>query len=152
MEQRPCRKCGESKPLTTEYFYKHKHMRGGLAHMCKECAKKQQARYSLATPHVVKTAKYRKSDAGKGLSNDLTNEFVQALLELPCDYCGTTEDPRGLDRLDNSLGHLQSNVVPCCALCNITRNVNYTPSEMKLLGAVIASIRSNRTCPSTSLA
>jgi hypothetical protein len=35
----------------------------------------------------------------------------------PCFYCGV-EYSKGLDRIDNSLGHSENNVRPCCEKCN----------------------------------
>lgn len=63
------------------------------------------------------------SDKKKGRSNDLDKDFVKLLIEQDCVYCGATKDQVriGLDRIDNSLGHFKSNVVPCCSRCNLTR-------------------------------
>jgi hypothetical protein len=36
---RTCTKCGEEKPLTTEYFYKVRHQRGGMSTRCIACKK-----------------------------------------------------------------------------------------------------------------
>ena len=39
---------------------------------------------------------------------------------MGCAYCGDKPTPlhMSLDRLDNSVGHIESNVVPCCFFCN----------------------------------
>jgi len=63
----------------------------------------------------------RKSDRKSGRSNDLTLEVVQALIVEPCRYCGDTLLKRTLDRIDNTLGHLLTNVLPCCFRCNYLR-------------------------------
>ena len=68
---------------------------------------------------IVEDAK--KSDKKKGLECDLTIEFVDHLIKDGCQYCGDTEGLIGLDRIDNNLGHLQQNVVPCCSRCNYIR-------------------------------
>jgi hypothetical protein len=93
---------------------------------------------------------YRRGDTKRSLSNDLTEAFIEDTTQGPCAYCGTTEDARGLDRLDNSRGHLKTNVVPCCAICNTARNDNFTPEEFKLIGAAIAQIRKQRNESRTS--
>ena len=36
----------------------------------------------------------------------------------PCTYCGTISDRRGLDRVDNNLGYIPTNVTSCCWRCN----------------------------------
>ncbi len=41
MEEKKCSKCGEVKPLTSEYFHKDKSKKDGFVYHCKECAKQQ---------------------------------------------------------------------------------------------------------------
>lgn len=55
--------------------------------------------------------------------NDLSHEFVLEQFEKSCTYCGATQDEirLTLDRVDNSLGHLKTNVVPACRRCNFIR-------------------------------
>lgn len=88
---------------------------------------------------------YAYNDRRTGREFNLTEEWFRENIEnKPCFYCETVDDQRGSDRLNNDLGHTMDNVVPCCHLCNKTRNTSYTPDEMKLLGAVIANIRKAR--------
>ena len=58
----------------------------------------------------------------KKLPFDVDVEFIENLLNTQCFYC---EESRlnflGLDRIDNSLGYLKSNVVVCCTTCNLIR-------------------------------
>jgi hypothetical protein len=56
-------------------------------------------------------------------ANDLTVAFVERLLAEAdgCLYCGETELRMTADRIDNNLGHLQSNVNPACIRCNVIR-------------------------------
>lgn len=63
----------------------------------------------------------RRSDKKKGFSNDLTKEFIESIITNGCRYCGETKLRMTLDRIDNSIGHLQSNVVPACIRCNLAR-------------------------------
>ncbi len=63
----------------------------------------------------------RKTDKKAGRQNDLTREFVDALIVGGCAYCGENKLRMTLDRKDNSLGHLQSNVTPACVRCNYLR-------------------------------
>lgn len=68
----------------------------------------------------------RKNDKNKGRQNDLTREFIRMMISKPCQYCGDSGCRMTLDRIDNSIGHLQSNVVPCCVRCNyIRRDIPY---------------------------
>jgi hypothetical protein len=63
----------------------------------------------------------------------------------PCTYCGETIQPRGLDRIDNSKGHLRDNVLPCCATCNVTRSNRFSSSEMtNLIDPTIRQVKIQR--------
>ncbi len=66
------------------------------------------------------TNSYRKIDRAVGRSFAMRTSFVREIIKLPCSYCGGTENI-GLDRIDNSIGHIESNVVPCCGFCNELR-------------------------------
>jgi hypothetical protein len=80
-----------------------------------------------------------------GLYPDVTLTKYRELIADPCVYCRDNESERGLDRIDNSLPHTLSNVVPCCALCNLTRAHRFTPQEMKeFIGPSIAKVKFER--------
>lgn len=83
-------------------------------------------RWNKENSHVQFVRRSKRSDAEKGYENNLTVEFVEAQFDEPCSYCGTTEIPPSLDRIDNDKGHTLDNVVPCCARCNyIRRDIPY---------------------------
>lgn len=63
----------------------------------------------------------RQFDRKRGLENDLTVSVVNSLIASPCSYCGEDRLKKTLDRIDNSKGHLQSNVVVACIRCNYLR-------------------------------
>lgn len=87
---------------------------------------------------------YQTLDQKKGLDNDLTiNWYKQNILNHSCTYCGSRENI-GCDRIDNSLGHLQSNCIPCCTRCNLTRSDRFSYKEMLQLGQVIRKIDEQR--------
>jgi hypothetical protein len=86
---------------------------------------------------------YRNKDIKKGLGFDLDLQFLIDMTRKECVYCGKTEKV-GLDRIDNSIGHLKDNCVPCCIRCNTTRNDNYSFEEMKILGETIKLIDQKR--------
>ena len=75
------------------------------------------------------------------------------LVTQPCCYCGFlhTESGIGLDRLDNNIGYVVGNVVSCCNECNVVRNSNFTPTEMLVLGQVVAQIKHTRMNPTAHL-
>ncbi len=166
-KQRKCYKCNEIKPLTTEYFYKEKSRTYGFAFLCKVCDKAKGRKwhpYRSFSPEqkerkretgrkysqtqkgkVVRVMGSCKSyDRKKGYECDLDFDFVAELINKPCIYCNDTEEVIGCDRIDNSKGHLKSNVVPCCVTCNITRFHNFTFEEMLQLGKCVAKIKKQR--------
>lgn len=59
---------------------------------------------------------------------ELTEEDFKAITARPCWYCGDAPNQEawkypgpkfnGIDRVDNSIGYVPSNVVACCAICN----------------------------------
>lgn len=80
---------------------------------------------------------------------ELTLEEYTNLLSKPCYYCGsllTDEMGVGLDRINNDkkIGYILSNVLPCCGLCNVTRQDNFAVEEMILIGKVIKRIKKSR--------
>jgi len=86
---------------------------------------------------------YRLKDRQKGYENDIDIDFVREMIQQPCVYCEDTKRI-GLDRIDNSKGHLKTNVVPCCYECNISRQNNFTHDEMKIIGQTIKIVKQCR--------
>lgn len=70
-----------------------------------------------------------KSDSGRGNRNytfALTFSEFSNIINSDCFYCGT-ENCRGCDRVDNTIGYSVENCVPCCRRCNeikMTRSVD----------------------------
>lgn len=85
---------------------------------------------------------YKRYDTRKGFINDLTIEYITSQLDNKCVYCSYPST--GLDRINNSKGHLQENCVPCCKECNIARMDNFTHKEMFIIGKAIKQIKDNR--------
>lgn len=63
----------------------------------------------------------KSSDKKKGLTCDLDLEFIVELISKGCSYCQEKEILMSLDRIDNSVGHIKSNVISCCVRCNYLR-------------------------------
>ncbi len=60
-KEKICKKCGESKPATTEYFYRDKKMKDGLFRVCKACKSKKESelrykRIAKASPEAINSA------------------------------------------------------------------------------------------------
>jgi hypothetical protein len=78
----------------------------------------------------------RKSDLRNGREHSLGKEFVRECLSQPCVYCGETRLKMTLDRMDNKLGHIESNCVPCCVRCNYIRRDMPYEAWVVFVGAV----------------
>jgi hypothetical protein len=72
---------------------------------------------------------YVYDDRLHGRECTISSEEIRRLIEWPCFYCGTVELARGLDRVDNSIGHTIENVVPCCVFCNGVHGRHRTVEE-----------------------
>jgi len=169
---RRCYLCDQTFSATEEYFPKDKNRSLGLGYQCKPCAKIKTKERSKSRPlrwqEMTEKQKDRKRnwqrtyaksnngwpryrlgsykyyDTKKGLQFDLTLEwFIENIFTKPCFYCQEIGN-NGCDRIDNSLGHLIANVVPCCDICNTTRMDNFNHKEMIELGKVIHLIKSKR--------
>lgn len=71
----------------------------------------------------------------RGLEWNLSREFFGWISKQPCHYCGVEpyqvhEQRRangayvfnGIDRVDNEVGYIESNCVPCCGKCNYIKS------------------------------
>ncbi len=61
------------------------------------------------------------SDKKHNRQNDLTKESIAKIIANGCSYCGETQLRMTVDRVDNSIGHIESNVVSACVRCNLAR-------------------------------
>lgn len=161
-----CNRCDGEFPATPEYFLRDKTRRDGLAYECRACHCERKRgrdnrsdRWANLTPEQkvkvqARQLRYGRTDKGRAVylrqaykridACDMTPAEVLELILQPCLHCGTTDSPRGLDRIDNSKPHVKGNVVPSCAPCNFARGDRFTFSEMQRIGAVIRQIMQDR--------
>lgn len=80
---------------------------------------------------------YKRSATNRGYIFKLTREEFRTLTKGDCYYCGQEPSQivkaghgvngeyiyNGIDRIDNSIGYLSSNVRTCCKQCNIAKGV-----------------------------
>lgn len=166
MIEKKCYKCLTNKPLTSEFFIKDSTRKDGFSYECKLChkeRKKGRDRRKERWTNMTDEQKNRKKALAKKYSKtlrgraihlrkayqridecDLTTEEVMELISKPCVHCGTTKANIGLDRIDNSLPHIKTNVAPSCAPCNFARGDRFTFEEMQILGKTISLIMDNR--------
>lgn len=160
---RKCIVCKIEKEANEENFYKDKNRPLGLMYRCKECDKKridkrvwkerifteeQKNSKKIANKKYAKTNKgksififkaYKNHDKKHNRVTDLKSQDILDILHTPCTYCGFPST--GFDRIDNSLGHMKENVVPCCKECNVARMDNFSHKEMFILGKTIREIK-----------
>lgn len=169
---RRCYVCKDTFPATVEHFPRDKNRNLGIGYQCRPCAKKasklrakpRPMRWAQMTPEQKKKRKdvqtkynsgggwramrvgaYRLADKKKGLACDLDAKwFAENIQNKRCFYCHRANVRIGCDRIDNSIGHLKSNVVPCCGDCNRARGDMFTHEEMIELGAAIRKIHARR--------
>lgn len=80
-------------------------------------AQESKAAYGIANALRCRITAYKSEDKRKGHQATISTEQAIPLMEKPCSYC-EIENSGGLDRVDNTRGHLFDNVVPCCVKCN----------------------------------
>jgi hypothetical protein len=81
-----------------------------------------------AVRRTVRFSVYKSTAKLKGMPFLLSRERFNALLLSACEYCGGKGG--GIDRVDNSLGYVEGNVVPCCQMCNLAKK-DYTVDEFR---------------------
>lgn len=66
---------------------------------------------------------YKQEDKKYGRENNIAAQYiVDNIFTNKCIYCGESDwEKLGCDRIDNSIGHIESNVVCCCTKCNKER-------------------------------
>lgn len=101
------------------------HLRTGHTQSCGCIHKEMGTRAAVAAstlppgqaPKFALLSSYKRSARLRGLTWDLTPEEFFKVIENPCFYCGAPPLV-GADRVDNSVGYLKNNLVPCCTICN----------------------------------
>jgi len=63
---------------------------------------------------------YQYKAKARNLTFRLSLDEFTKLIEQSCHYCGEYE-VMGVDRVDNRIGYLLSNSVPCCMECNFMK-------------------------------
>ena len=63
-----------------------------------------------------KLSTYRANAKRQGRIFEIDAEFMREALAAPCAYCHGVSS--GLDRVDNAVGYVSPNLVPCCEVCN----------------------------------
>lgn len=111
----------------------------------KEAKKEWQKEYLLDNWHYARLKAYAQYDKIKNYEHDLTPKwFEENIKSKSCAYCNRDDVRIGCDRIDNSIGHIKTNVIPCCGDCNRTRGNHFSYEEMLELGKAIQIIHTKR--------
>jgi hypothetical protein len=109
---------------------------------CPECANAKKFKGLTADPNLVKMRKqlngYLARDQKTQKQFDLDLDFLIDARSKPCHYC--SRPATGLDRIDNSKGHLKSNCVPACIRCNWVRGNYLSFQVMEKVGELLREI------------
>jgi hypothetical protein len=123
-----CKRCGNEKIISSQCLKNGDNITCGCGNPFK---KKEygEASFNRLVRHYKKSAKER------NLLFSLDNEYFKKLTKSRCFYCGCEPNQtvkadkengdytyNGIDRLDNNVGYIKSNCVPCCNNCNKAKN------------------------------
>jgi hypothetical protein len=73
-------------------------------------------------PEKFALGQYRKSARLKGIEHQMSDVKMLEFLKSDCFYCGAQPNPlNGIDRVDNSRGYVDGNVVTACRICNYAK-------------------------------
>jgi hypothetical protein len=130
---------------------------------CHSCQKEYNKNLHIENfeRYKVKSRIYRESLSGRhqelrralkeeGVPTDdlLWNQrfYFELIQDNRCYYCLGSLNPtsHGLDCINNELGHVVFNVVPCCKSCNQKKSNDVTYEEMMLLVPALREIRRRR--------
>jgi hypothetical protein len=91
----------------------------------KEYRKKEHVKERIKKYHYVYDntpvrtfKKYLSNAQRRNIEFSLTLEDFEFYWQNPCYYCNSPIKSIGLDRVDNSIGYIKTNIVPCCWICN----------------------------------
>jgi 5-methylcytosine-specific restriction endonuclease McrA len=123
MQLQTCKRCGETKPLTPQYF--NKLSTGYWRRVCKICMAANTRRHYYKNPEkvIARVHKYREQKAAAGgFHDDMDIAQIRITLKDRCNYCG--EPLRGGGEIDHLkpiiLGgdNSPSNLTLACTTCN----------------------------------
>lgn len=100
--------CGERRKISSTDLKKE------IRIQCRECLKLSDDDLQINKMFGYYQQNAKQSNREFVLSKIQFRELVCAA----CHYCGDWDMTNGIDRVDNSLGYVLGNCVPCCSMCN----------------------------------
>lgn len=141
-----CNKCGNKKQITTSQ------VKAYSSCGCEQYKDKVKSKGSgKQTPKGTSVfinmliSIYKSNAKKRRVLYKLTYEDFASIINKPCAYCGDANENvlkkakykdfsyTGIDRVDNSLGYVKENTVPCCEFCNrakLNRTENYFKNKI----------------------
>jgi hypothetical protein len=123
--QRICVDCGkEFEMFLTAHKKESKRCNHCIETVRRQEAKRTERERNYKEGYLMHTKTYYKSYFTKaykrGYEFTLTEEFFLETISSPCYYCGHFKEGEavGIDRVNNSIGYVAENCVPCCEVCN----------------------------------
>jgi hypothetical protein len=99
---------------------------------CPGCTSQYHEKYNNSIKGIY--GQYKSSAKKRNLEFKLTLDFFIKNNNSKCYYCGDKLDKIGFDRVDNSIGYIEDNVVVCCKYCNEMKknyNTDFWTNKMK---------------------
>jgi hypothetical protein len=81
--------------------------------------KMYEKKYQHRINRIIST--YKKNAKSRKREYKLKDEIFHRYWQANCFYCGDKLETIGLDRIDNTKGYTEDNIVPCCTICNRMR-------------------------------
>jgi len=108
--EKVCGHCNVKKPIAE--YHKLASRKDGYHPNCKPC--KDRHRYSPVSKYTI----YKNEAERRGYKFGISFIEFKSLWQKPCEYCGSKIDTIGLDRPNNDVGYVLSNIKICCKTCN----------------------------------
>lgn len=126
-ETRACKGCGESFPLSSDYFFRHPTNRGGFEWNCKNC------RYGMSKAY------------GRLYRDPRSTEERRVAPDKVCRACGRRRNKKHFRRASEGKGDI-SGLVPVCFECQSKRNAERHAAYMsRWIYRVLTTVRSSYT-------
>lgn len=90
-------------------------------------SKRKDINYARGQTNEYKFKMYAFAAKRRNYEFKLSFDEFKILFNGFCAYCGK-ENARGIDRIDNKVGYISENSVPCCIICNKMK-INYSKDQ-----------------------
>lgn len=119
--KKTCSRCGKSLSVRKHFYVRVKLGVLSVREHCKKCHVTLSLQARSLKPAGAIWSRYKKSAKQRGLEFGITKQDVEAAIAQSCTYCGEDSILMTLDRVENTIGYVPDNVVPCCIRCNIMK-------------------------------